>query len=175
MQIRAWHPEDTDELKRITVETFIGVAIDYYIEQQFGRLGNDWRERKARSIDEDIRANPDGVFVAVGDDGTVLGYITTRVDRDSHLGWIPNIAVRPELKGRGIGMQLMQHALAYLCQAGMTHVKIETLEPNQIGSRFYPQVGFQEVVRQIHYVMRIPTNDDVSEPASYQTTAGHEP
>src|SRR5262249_36590505 len=166
MQIRPWRPEDSDELKRITVETFVGVAIDYYIEQQFGRLGNDWRERKARSIDEDIRANPAGVFVAGGEDGAVLGYITTRVDRDSRLGWIPNIGVRPELKGRGIGMQLMQHGLAYLRRAGMTHVKIETLEPNQIGSRFYPQVGFQEVVRQIHYVMRLPCDDDVSEPAA---------
>src|SRR4029079_11836257 len=97
---------------------------------------------------------------AEGDDGAVLGYITTRVDRDSRLGWIPNIGVRPELKGRGIGMQLMQYALAYLRHAGMTHVKIETLEPNQIGSRFYPQVGFQEVVRQIHSVMRVLTDDE---------------
>lgn len=160
MRIRPWRPEDTEEIKRITVETFVGVAIDYYIEQQFGRLGNDWQARKARTIDEDIQANPEGVLVAEADDGTVIGYITTRVNHESLLGWIPNMGVRPELKGQGIGKQLMQQALAYLQAAGMTHVKIETLEPNQIGSHFYPQVGFQEVVRQIHYVMRLPTDDD---------------
>ena len=159
MQIRPWRPEDTEDIIRITVETFVGVAIDYYIEQQFGRLGNDWRARKARAIREDIQANPAGVLVAAGDDGSVLGYITTRIDHDSRLGWIPNIGVRPELKSHGIGTQLMQAALAYLERAGMTHVKIETLEPNQIGAQFYPKVGFREVVRQIHYVMPLPSDD----------------
>jgi ribosomal protein S18 acetylase RimI-like enzyme len=159
MQIRPWRTEDTEEIVRITVETFVGVAIDYYIEQQVGRLGNDWQARKARAVREDIQANPAGVLVAEDDDGSVLGYITTRVDHDSQLGWIPNIGVRPELKSHGIGAQLMQAALAYLRQAGMTHVKIETLEPNQIGARFYPQVGFKEVVRQIHYIMAFPSDD----------------
>lgn len=160
MRIRPWQTDDTEAIVRITVETFVGVAIDYYIEQQVGRLGNDWQARKARAIRDDIETNPAGVLVAEGDDGSVLGYITTRVDYDSRLGWIPNIGVRPELKSHGIGAQLMRAALAYLRQAGMTHVKIETLEPNQIGARFYPQAGFKEVVRQIHYVMALPADDD---------------
>lgn len=163
MHIRPFLAEDAERIKAITVETFTGVSIDYFIEEKFGRLGNTWQDRKARSIDEDIRANPEGIFIAVEETGEVIGYITTRIDRTSLLGWIPNIGVRPDRKGEGIGMSLMRQALAYLQETGMTHVKIETLEPNQIGSQFYPQVGFQEVVRQIHYVMQLPGDPDVSD------------
>lgn len=152
MQIRPWSPADTEALKRITVEAFVGVAIDHHIEQMFGLLGNDWKARKAKHIDADVTAHPDGVFVAE-ENGEVLGYVTTRIDHESRMGWIPNIAVQPELKSRGLGKQLMEYALDYFRQVGMTHVKIETLAVNNIGSRFYPQMGFKEVVRQIHYVM----------------------
>lgn len=165
MDIRPFLTEDAERIKQITVETFTGVAIDFFIEQQFGRLGNGWQERKARSIDDDIRANPDGIFVAVEETGEILGYITTRIDQTSLLGWIPNIGVCTDRKGQGIGMMLMQRALAYLQQAGMTHAKIETLEPNHVGSQFYPQVGFEEVVRQIHYVIRLPGDQETSEHA----------
>jgi ribosomal protein S18 acetylase RimI-like enzyme len=152
MIIRRWCPGDTEMLKQITVEAFVGVAIDYHIEQKFGPLGNDWRARKAKHIDADIATHPEGVFVAE-EDGQLLGYITTRIDPESRMGWIPNIAVRPDLKSRGLGKQLMAYGLDYLQQVGMTHVKIETLAVNEIGSRFYPQMGFQEVIRQIHYVL----------------------
>lgn len=151
MQIRTWRPADTEELKRITIEAFQSVSIDYHIQQKFGPLGNDWSVRKARHIDEDIAANPDGVFVAE-EDGVILGYITVRLDRESGLGRIPNLAVKAGLRGRGLGKRLMEHALDYLRAQGMTHAKIETLANNEIGSRFYPQMGFQEIVRQIHYV-----------------------
>lgn len=152
MMIRPWAPGDTDAMKQITVDAFVGVAIDYHIEQRFGVLGNDWKARKARHIDADVAAHPEGVFVAE-EEGVILGYITTRIDHESKMGWIPNIAVRPDLKSRGLGKQLMEYGLNYLKQAGMTHAKIETLAVNEIGSRFYPQMGFEEVVRQIHYVM----------------------
>lgn len=161
MNIRPWAPGDTEGIKQITAESFVGVAIDYHIEQRFGKLGNDWRARKAKHMDADVEANRAGVFVA-DEDGTILGYITTRLDHESGLGWIPNIAVRPDLKSRGLGKQLMEHALEYFRQSGMTHVKIETLAVNEIGSRFYPQMGFEEVVRQIHYVMDLSKREETS-------------
>jgi ribosomal protein S18 acetylase RimI-like enzyme len=160
--IRPWAPGDTAALKQITVAAFVGVAIDYHIEQKFGVLGNDWQARKARHIDGDVAAHPEGVFVAE-EDGVILGYITTRIDPESKLGWIPNIAVRPDLKSRGLGKQLMAYGLNYLKRAGMTHVKIETLAVNEIGSQFYPQMGFEEVVRQIHYVMDLSKQEDSHE------------
>jgi hypothetical protein len=37
----------------------------------------------------------------------------------------------------------------------MQVAKIETLEQNPVGQALYPDLGFQEVARQIHYAMRL--------------------
>jgi len=137
----------------ITLVCFEGVSIDQNIERKFGVVGGkDWRFRKARHIIWDIEANPRGIFVVEEGDKSV-GYITTRIDPETKIGWIPNIAVLPEYQGRGIGKALMERALNYLREQGMEMAKIETLEQNEIAKRFYPKIGFVEVARQIHYVM----------------------
>ena len=69
------------------------------------------------------------------------------------IGWIHNLVVGAEARGRGLGRQLIEHALARFRAAGMTVAKIETLEQNSIGQHLYPAVGFIEIARQIHYAM----------------------
>lgn len=153
MTIRLYQASDRQVLKDITAICFDGVSIDQNIENRFGVIdGKSWQWRKARHIDADIEANPSGLFVAEADE-RVVGYITTRVDQGSKIGGIPNIAVLPEYQGRGMGKALMNHALAYFREQGMAFAKIETLDQNQIGSTFYPKTGFEEVARQIHYVL----------------------
>jgi len=154
IRIRTYCEEDRERLKEITIAAFPAVSIDRAIEERFGVLnGGDWAARKRQSIDADCNAHPAGILVAVTDEGHVIGYITTRLNRESCLGWIPNTAVDPDYQGMGIGRQLMEAALEYLRAAGMTHAKIETLVANERGQAFYPSVGFEEVARQIHYVM----------------------
>jgi ribosomal protein S18 acetylase RimI-like enzyme len=155
-QIRPYREEDRERLKEITIAAFPGVSIDRLIEEQFGLLnGVDWAARKRQSIDADCNAHPAGILVAEAADGRVIGYITTRVNPETRLGWIPNMAVEPDCQGTGIGKQLMQAALDYLRAAGMTHAKIETLTTNERGQAFYPSFGFVEVARQIHYVREL--------------------
>lgn len=151
--IRTYHPSDRKVLKEITTACFDGVSIDQNIEKRFGPVGGrTWQWRKVRHIDADVEANPDGVFVDE-QDGRIVGYITTRIDRESKIGWIPNMAVLPGYQGRGIGKALMQVAFDYFRREGMILAKIETLDQNPVGTQFYPKVGFMEVARQIHYVL----------------------
>ncbi|MBM3859719.1 MAG: GNAT family N-acetyltransferase [Verrucomicrobia bacterium] len=155
MHIRLYRPEDREVLKDITTRTFGPFSIDGNIEKQFGLLnGTDWAWRKRRHIDADCDAQPDGILVAE-EEGRVLGYITTRFDSATRLGWIPNMAVEPDCQGRGIGRQLIEAALALFRRRGMTHAKIETLAQNPVGQNLYPDCGFQEVARQVHYVMKL--------------------
>ena len=155
MTIRLFQPSDLDELKRITLEGFDGTALDQNIEKQFGVLGgHDWRSRKARHIEEDCAANPAGAFVAE-EDGKILGYITTLLDREIRKGRIPNLAVDASTRGRGIGHQLIQHALEYFRREGLAFAVIETMINNPVGQHLYPACGFIEVGRQIHYSMKL--------------------
>lgn len=153
--IRKYRPEDRRILKEITVRSFGPVSIARNIERIFGLTnGKDWAYRKKREIDAECDANPGGVLVAEAY-GAVIGYITTLIERDTLIGRIPNLAIEEEFRGRGLGKKLIQAALDYLRAEGMRHAKIETLAQNDVGQRLYPQFGFKEVARQIHFVTEL--------------------
>lgn len=149
--IRPFQPTDLPVLRALTVEAFENVSIDRNIEDQFGVIADhDWRWRKARHVDQDVQRDPLGTFVAE-QDGHVVGYISTWIDREAGMGNIPNLAVRADLRGQGLGRQLIQHALDHFRQQGIRYARIETLAQNPIGQHLYPACGFREVARQIHY------------------------
>src|SRR6185436_8384663 len=153
--IRLYRPSDLVELKRMTVEAFDGIAIDQRVEEHLGLLhGHDWRWRKARHIDEDVEANPAGVFVAE-ENGRILGYITTRLEREAGKGRIPNLAVIPDARGKGVGRQLIEHALDYFRREGMSFAMIETMAYNEVGNHLYPACGFVEIARQVHFARKL--------------------
>jgi GNAT superfamily N-acetyltransferase len=156
MNIRDYRPGDLDALKALTIEGFQGVSIDHNIERMFGVIhGRDWRWRKARHIDDDVAADPGGVFVAEDEGGRVIGYITTRADREAGMGLIPNLVVAADIRGQGLGRALIEHALEHFRALGLTHAKIETLDQNPVGGHLYPACGFREVARQIHFVREL--------------------
>jgi ribosomal protein S18 acetylase RimI-like enzyme len=152
MNIRKFRESDRASLKAITVEAFEGVSIDQNIERRFGTIaGRDWRWRKGRHIDEDVQAPGATIWVAEDEDQQIVGYITTRIDREAGVGYIPNLSVCSGLRGQGIGRQLINRALDDFRAAGLTLARIETLDQNPIGQHLYPACGFVEVARQIHY------------------------
>ena len=153
--IRPFRLSDLEVLKRITADSFGGVSLEQLIENHTGILhGHDWRWRKVRHIDDDVAANPSGIFVAEGDAG-ILGYITTTLDRPAGKGRIPNLAIVPEARGQGLGRLLIQHAVDYFRREGMACAMIETMEGNEVGKHLYPACGFVEVGRQVHFAMKL--------------------
>jgi ribosomal protein S18 acetylase RimI-like enzyme len=155
MKIRPYRPEDLDTMLRITLEGFDGTAIDQHIERLCGLInGHDWKWRKGRQIEEDCEVHPKGVFVAE-ENGRLLGYITTRVDHEAGKGRIPNLAVDAAAQGKGLGRQLIEHALDYFRSEGLAAAVIETMSNNARGQHLYPSCGFVETCRQIHYAMKL--------------------
>lgn len=153
---RVFRPDDLPRLQEITALTFGPVSIDRNLEERFGAFGpSDWESRKLAAIALDCELQPDGVFVAVDDHDRPLGFVTTRLQPASAIGWIPNLAVDPACQGQGLGRALLERALAFLKESGMELAKIETLEQNPIGQHLYPSLGFEEVARQVHFARRL--------------------
>ena len=149
---RSYRRSDLETIKTITEICFDGVSIDQNIEERFGIIGGlAWGSRKARHLDEDVAACPGGIFVYEVA-GSVVGYITSRANYDTKIGWIPNLSVLQENRGLGIGRALIDKAIDYLRGEGMCFVRIETLDQNEAGKSIYPKFGFQEIARQIHYI-----------------------
>jgi ribosomal protein S18 acetylase RimI-like enzyme len=160
VRIRGLQAGEVPAIKAITQEAFAGVCVDYWIEQACGALGaTDWRARKVRHVDDDVAAPGARVLVAEGEGGQVVGYVSARVDPRTGLGQIPNLAVRADHRGQGLGRQLLAAMMERLRRDGMRWAKIETLERNERGRALYPSLGFQEICRQIHYVRRLEPPD----------------
>src|SRR5215204_3724704 len=124
--IRPYRPADLARLQEITADTFGPVSIDRNLEQRLGVFGQgDWRARKTAAIAEDCHVQPDGVFVAEDAAGKVVGYITTRLNPVSRIGWIPNLAVDPAQQGKGIGRALIEFAVEFFRKSGMEVARIE--------------------------------------------------
>ena len=156
MRIREFKADDLPMLKEMTAEAFDGVSIDQGIERRFGFInGHDWRWRKAAHLDEDVRRDPAGIFVAENDEGRTIGYISSWCDREAGIGHIPNLVVAEGCRGQGVGRQLLQYVLERFRRAGLTHARIETLVQNDVGCGLYKSIGFQEVARQIHFAMEL--------------------
>ncbi len=149
---RGMRPDDLPTLTAIMVEAFEGVSIDQGIEEVFGVIhGHDWKWRKARHLQDDLRRDPDGILVAECAD-RVVGFVSSWMDLEAGIGHIPNISLIPEFRGQGLGRQLLNRVLERFRGAGLTHAKIETLAQNAVGNHLYQSVGFQEVARQLHFV-----------------------
>src|SRR5688572_24972322 len=143
--IRPFRLADLDRIKELTVASFPGVTLEQNVEDALGTLaGYDWKWRKARHIDDDIAADAAGIFVAELD-GKVVGYITTRSDRDAGKGRIPNLAVDAAFRGHGLGRRLIEHALDHFRQQGLAYAMIETMAQNDTGQHLYEACGFVEV------------------------------
>jgi len=47
--------------------------------------------------------------------------VSTRVDRESGKGRIPNLAVTAAFRGQGLGRRLIEHALDYFRREGLAY------------------------------------------------------
>lgn len=68
-------------------------------------------------------ARPEWSWVAVDDDGHVIGYALSSViawDRERHEGWTDRLGVIPEWRGRGIARALLTQSLRSFQRAGLT-------------------------------------------------------
>lgn len=67
-------------------------------------------------------------------------------------GWIVQMGVRPEQRGRGIGSALMIEVLQRFRAAGGDHVLLDVNVNNPRATRVYTRLGFERVGRRARYI-----------------------
>ena len=86
----------------------------------------------------------DLLFVAT-DQGNVIG--TAMAGYDGHRGWLYAVAVLPEYRRRGIGTDLVLHAINALRAAGCIKVNLQIRANNAAVRGFYESLGFDAEAR----------------------------
>lgn len=137
-----YRPEDRSAVVDLAPRLMVGVA--------------PWRDREgvASAVDawvvgsvdrHDAERNP--VFVAVDDDGSVIGFVSvgSRVhwsgETDAYVG---ELAVIERVEGRGVGSALMDAAEAWGRNHGLSRLTLETGAANTVARQFYRSRGYQD-------------------------------
>jgi ribosomal protein S18 acetylase RimI-like enzyme len=91
-------------------------------------------------IEKYLRRNPGMSFVAE-DAGGIVGVILCR--HDGRRGMIHHTAVRPAVRGRGVGRKLTEAAFAALRGEGIAKAWLVVKKDNALGNAFWERMGFE--------------------------------
>lgn len=103
--------------------------------------------------------NPRTVYyVAVDDDGEIVGYggMWHVVDE----GQITNIAVKKDLRGKGVGSMLLAEIINWAKDKGIGVIQLELRESNLNALGLYKKYGFKVVGKRKEYYKN-PTEDAI--------------
>ncbi len=79
-------------------------------------------------------------------DGRVIGMVSLLYTVSTALGapvaWLEDMVVAPQVRGQGVGGQLLDHALSFARSQGCRRVTLLTDGDNQVAHRFYQKQGF---------------------------------
>jgi len=132
-RVRAMEVRDVEQVAALERETF----------------STPWRPRTFRGL-----LDREGVVLRVLEraEGEVAGY-TVLWCIGGH-GELANIAVREELRGRGLGRALLDDALAQAARRGVSRLYLEVRESNEGARALYAAHGFEAVGRRRAYYER---------------------
>lgn len=92
-------------------------------------------------------------FVAVAEqDGCVVGYVYAALEPHSWeelreaAGFIHDVVVDPEARGRGIATRLVEAAPAWLHEHGAPRIVLWTAEANPAAQRLFARLGFRRTM-----------------------------
>ena len=149
MEIRI-EPYDADQLDaiiRLSLRAWTPVfdsiqnAMDADVYRAF--YPDNWRVSQHKAVEDVCVADDTNVWVAIAA-GSTVGFVAVKLHSESSMGEIYMIAVDPDFQGQGIGTALMEFALNWMKDAGMSVAMVETGgDPGHAPARrTYEKMGF---------------------------------
>src|ERR1051325_12105341 len=105
------------------------------------------QHERAKMILSEIRSNPFyTIFVAVGEDGELIGSITLLIEEKfihggAKVGHIEDVVTRNQFEGRGVGRALVLKAIDFAKQKKCYKVVLDCSKRNV---EFYEKLGFKQ-------------------------------
>ncbi|MDP3724937.1 MAG: GNAT family N-acetyltransferase [Nanoarchaeota archaeon] len=103
----------------------------------------EWVENTTKKVSQG-----DEIFLAafLGEREVGATEITRQGGRSKHVGTF-GITIAKELRGEGLGRELMRQILQEASKIGLTHIELHVYEKNEPAIKLYTSLGFKEVGR----------------------------
>ena len=145
------------DIRKMTIDDYERV---YCLWRNTPGMGLNRVDDSQAGILKYLNRNPNTCFVAE-ESGEILGVIMS--GHDGRRGFIHHTAVAISARERGIGSQLLEHAMTALEREGINKVALVVFASNDIGNRFWENRGFskrEDLIyrnKNIHALKRIDT------------------
>lgn len=114
-----------------------------------------------KKFDEIISNESTPVFVAVDDEGNVLGHLFCRVNdyaqvkvyKDFKSLFIDDLCIEESARGQGVGKALYEFAVGYARENGCYDVTLNVWEGNNSARAFYEKMGMFPKETQMEYIL----------------------
>lgn len=122
-----------------------------YLEHVRKEWEDDWADYLKEIADVSTRAGKSTVFVAVDDDGAILGTATLELDDPITEGEPPMapgearlrmLGVDASARGRGVGQALLDATIAHARERDRTRMILNTTDVMRAAQRLYERNGF---------------------------------
>ena len=93
--------------------------------------------------------DPKSIFLVAADQARIVGYLISTIEEEipiyklKQFGFIHDMWVEPEFRGRGIGRHLVDTAVARFAELGVTQVRLDTARANEAARRLFESCGFR--------------------------------
>ena len=132
LSLRAWTPVFDSMQKSLNADVYRAFYTD------------NWRVSQQEAVEDVCAAEDTNVWVAIDTDSTV-GFVAVKLHSENSMGEVYMVAVDPDFQGHGIGAALIEFALDWMKDAGMSIAMVETGDdPGHAPARHtYEKVGFE--------------------------------
>ncbi|MEO0533135.1 MAG: GNAT family N-acetyltransferase [Cyanobacteria bacterium P01_A01_bin.123] len=147
MRIEPYEPHHLDAVIRLSLRAWSSVfdsiqnTMDADVYQAFYPDG--WRASQQKAVEDVCTSEDIQTWVAI-DAGSTLGFAAAKLNPEDSMGELYMVAVDPNFQGQGVGSALVDHALAWMKDTGMSIAMVETGgDPGHAPARYtYEKVGF---------------------------------
>jgi len=147
MRIEPYDPCQLDAVIRLSLRAWAPVfdsiqkAMNADVYRAF--YPDNWRVSQQKAVEDVCAAEDTNVWVAI-DAGSTVGFVAVKLHLEDSMGEIYMIAVDPDFQCHGIGSALIEFALDWMKNAGMSVAMVETGgDPGHAPARHtYEKVGF---------------------------------
>lgn len=133
-------PADLCNIRKITLED--GKTYADIMNAGFKKAGDELYTEKSFEM---MLKNPEEYVFFIEQDGKIVATAAVSLEKDISRGYIHNVTVYSDYRGRGFGEISLNHCINIIKEAGLSKASLNVYGDNKNALNLYKKLGFEEM------------------------------